>query len=49
MNTPSRAALRRLAACLGGGVVLAMMVGNQEGTLTDFGISFHKAVLVRAS
>ena len=34
----------RLVACLFGGVVLAMMVGSQEGTLTDFGISFREAV-----
>jgi len=45
MNTTTRATLRRLAACLLGGVVLAMMVGRQEGTLTDFGISFRQAVL----
>jgi ABC-type branched-subunit amino acid transport system permease subunit len=36
--------VQRLLACLFGGVVLAIMVGRQEGTLTDFGISFHDAV-----
>jgi ABC-type branched-subunit amino acid transport system permease subunit len=37
--------VRRLLACLLGGVVLAIMIGPQEGTLTDFGISFRQAVL----
>ena len=45
MNTNTRDLVRRLIACLFGGVVLAMMVGSQEGTLTDFGISFREAVL----
>jgi hypothetical protein len=36
--------VQRLVACLFGGVVLALMVGNQEGSQTDFGISFRKAV-----
>ena len=45
MNTNSRDLVRRLVACLFGGVILAMMVGSQEGTLTDFGISFREAVL----
>jgi ABC-type branched-subunit amino acid transport system permease subunit len=40
-----RVLLKRLVACLLGGVVLAMMVGNQEGTQDDFGLSFHEAVL----
>lgn len=39
------AMLKRLGACLVGGVVLAIMIGPQEGTLTDFGISFRQAVL----
>ena len=37
--------LKRLGACLAGGVVLAMMVGTQEGTQQDFGYAFRKAVL----
>jgi ABC-type branched-subunit amino acid transport system permease subunit len=45
MNTATRATLRRLAACLLGGFVLALMVGRQEGSLNDFGISFHQAVV----
>ena len=38
-------ALKRLLACLFGGFVLALMVGNQEGTLTDFGVAFRHAVV----
>lgn len=45
MSSTTKVLLRRLVACLFGGVVLATMVGNQEGTLTDFGISFRHAVL----
>ena len=45
MRADGGAIVRRLLACLFGGVVLAMMVGSQEGTLTDFGISFREAVL----
>jgi ABC-type branched-subunit amino acid transport system permease subunit len=37
--------IKRLGACLAGGFVLAMMVGNQEGTQQDFGYAFHEAVL----
>jgi ABC-type branched-subunit amino acid transport system permease subunit len=38
--------VKRLIACLFGGLVLALMVGNQEGTLNgDFGIAFREAVL----
>jgi ABC-type branched-subunit amino acid transport system permease subunit len=34
----------RLGSCLGGSLVLALMVGNQEGTLNgDFGIAFFQA------
>ncbi len=36
---------KRLAACVLGGLVLALMVGNQEGTQDDFHIAFHEAVL----
>ena len=36
----------RLVACLFGGFVLALMVGNQEGTISgDFGIAFRHAVI----
>ena len=36
---------KRLAACLGGGFVLTLMVGSQEGTINgDFGISFFNAL-----
>jgi ABC-type branched-subunit amino acid transport system permease subunit len=37
--------LKRLVACLFGGVVLATMVGTQEGGQNDFGISFREAVI----
>ena len=37
--------LKRLLACLAGGVVLAMMVGSQEGSQTDYGYAFRKSVL----
>ena len=40
----NRAWLKRLLACLFGGVVLALMVGNQEGTINDFGVAFRKSV-----
>ena len=36
--------LKRLAACLAGGFVLALMVGTQEGTQQDFGYAFRQAV-----
>jgi ABC-type branched-subunit amino acid transport system permease subunit len=45
MNANGGVIVRRLLGCLFGGVVLAMMVGSQEGTLTDFGVSFREAVL----
>jgi ABC-type branched-subunit amino acid transport system permease subunit len=37
--------VRRLLACLGGGVVLAMMVGRQQGSQADYGYGFRQAVL----
>jgi ABC-type branched-subunit amino acid transport system permease subunit len=37
--------VKRLLACLAGGVVLAMMVGSQEGSQTDYGYAFRKSVL----
>jgi ABC-type branched-subunit amino acid transport system permease subunit len=35
----------RLLACLAGAVVLAMMVGTQQGSQQDYGLSFRQAVL----
>ena len=46
MTEKTRATLQRLVACLFGGFVLALMVGPQQGSLTDFGISFRHAVAV---
>ena len=46
MSTTAKTLLRRLAACLFGGFVLALMVGKQEGGQHDFGISFRQAVAV---
>ena len=37
--------LSRLVACLAGSVVLAMMVGSQEGSQTDYSYAFRKSVL----
>ncbi len=37
-------AAKRLLACLFGGFVLAIMIGDQEGSQDDFGISFRNAV-----
>jgi ABC-type branched-subunit amino acid transport system permease subunit len=45
MNETATTRLKRLAACLLGSVVLAVMVGPQEGTREDFGISFREGVL----
>jgi ABC-type branched-subunit amino acid transport system permease subunit len=45
LSERTRVLLKRLGACLFGGVVLAIMIGKQEGTLTDFGVSFRHAVL----
>jgi ABC-type branched-subunit amino acid transport system permease subunit len=45
MNASTKVAVKRLVACLLGGVVLAIMIGPQEGTLTDFGVSFRESVL----
>ncbi|MDT4939346.1 MAG: branched-chain amino acid transport system permease protein [Pseudonocardiales bacterium] len=47
MNVISQPWFKRLVACLFGGVVLALMVGKQEGTISgDFGIAFRQAVAV---
>jgi ABC-type branched-subunit amino acid transport system permease subunit len=43
--SPRMVLLKRLVACLAGGVVLAMMVGSQEGSQTDYGYGFRKSVL----
>ena len=47
IHAPSRRTilLKRLLACLAGGVVLAMMVGSQEGSQADYGYAFRKSVL----
>lgn len=45
MTETTRVLFRRLVACLFGSVVLAMMIGRQKKTFTDFGISFRHAVL----
>lgn len=37
--------LQRIVACLGLGVMLALMIGRQEGTQQDFGLAFRQAVL----
>ncbi|MFL6060075.1 MAG: branched-chain amino acid ABC transporter permease [Marmoricola sp.] len=37
--------LKRLAACLAIGLVLALMVGDQEGNQADFGFAFKAALL----
>lgn len=44
MNNVKLWDLKRLLACLGGGFVLALMYGTQEGSQTDFGISFRQAI-----
>ncbi|MCW2782685.1 MAG: branched-chain amino acid transporter permease [Marmoricola sp.] len=36
--------VKRLLGCLAGGVVLALMVGNQEGVQRDFGYAFRAAI-----
>ena len=47
MNTIAQPWVKRLVACLFGGVVLALMVGKQEGTSSgDFGVAFREAVAV---
>jgi len=46
MQFLQQAWVKRLISCLFGGLVLALMVGNQEGTTNgDFGIAFREAVL----
>jgi ABC-type branched-subunit amino acid transport system permease subunit len=37
--------VRRLLACLAGSVVLAMMVGTQQGSQQDYGLTFRESVL----
>ncbi len=44
MRSNTNALIKRLLACLFGGIVLALMVGNQEGTFNDFGIAFRQAL-----
>jgi ABC-type branched-subunit amino acid transport system permease subunit len=38
-------AVVRLLACLGGSIVLAMMVGSQQGSKQDYGLGFRESVL----
>jgi ABC-type branched-subunit amino acid transport system permease subunit len=50
MNALKLPWVKRLIACLGGGVVLAMMIGNQEGTINgDFGVAFYEALGLRSA
>ena len=44
MTRERKQMLGRLAGCLAFGFVLALMVGNQEGTQNDFGYAFRQAV-----
>ena len=44
MNNVKLWDLKRLLACLAAGFVLALMYGTQEGSQTDFGISFRQAI-----
>ncbi|MFL6161149.1 MAG: branched-chain amino acid ABC transporter permease [Jatrophihabitantaceae bacterium] len=44
-NEQYRMLAKRLLGCLAGGLVLALMVGNQEGTQEDYGLAFREAVL----
>jgi ABC-type branched-subunit amino acid transport system permease subunit len=44
-NEQYQIVLKRLLGCLAGGFVLALMVGNQEGTQEDYGLAFREAVL----
>jgi ABC-type branched-subunit amino acid transport system permease subunit len=47
MNALAQPWVKRLVACLFGGVVLALMIGKQEGTISgDFGVAFRHAVAV---
>ncbi|HZC72141.1 MAG TPA: branched-chain amino acid ABC transporter permease [Jatrophihabitans sp.] len=45
LSETARVLLKRLAACLFGGVVLAIMLNSYEGSQDDFGYVFHQAVL----
>jgi ABC-type branched-subunit amino acid transport system permease subunit len=40
----TRDSLKRLLACLAGGFVLALMIGNQEGVQNDYSYAFRQAV-----
>ncbi|HEU5268711.1 MAG TPA: branched-chain amino acid ABC transporter permease [Jatrophihabitans sp.] len=39
-----RTLVKRLLGCLAAGFVLALMVGNQEGTQEDYGLAFRQAI-----
>jgi ABC-type branched-subunit amino acid transport system permease subunit len=45
MNRATKALVNRLLACLGGSLVLALMVGSQEGSQTAYGYEFRQSVL----
>jgi ABC-type branched-subunit amino acid transport system permease subunit len=45
MNENASSLIKRLLACIAGGLVLALMVGNQEGSADDFGLAFHESIL----
>jgi ABC-type branched-subunit amino acid transport system permease subunit len=42
-NITENPTLRRLVSCLFGGFVLALMIGNHEGSQNNFAVSFEKA------
>jgi ABC-type branched-subunit amino acid transport system permease subunit len=45
MNSPKKPWVIRLVSCLGGGLMLALMYGPQEGTINaDFGIAFFQSL-----
>src|SRR4051794_26010687 len=44
MSTDLKDNLKRLAVCLAIGLVLALMVGDQEGNQADFGFAFKAAI-----
>ncbi|MEO9138064.1 MAG: hypothetical protein ABI345_03265 [Jatrophihabitans sp.] len=43
LSVTQKATLSRLGACLAGSVVLAVMIGDQEGSTTDYGYAVRQA------
>lgn len=43
LSVTQKATLSRLGACLAGSVVLAVMIGDQEGSATDYGYAVRQA------